>query len=168
MEVVSQQPRRQTAFAGQEPEEQGGGENEGDHNAKWNGQAEGEVVLNRNNIRVQPPKSSKPGEGEEAVATARLGDYGSDDDNDADNTDDLVPTRQFLKLSSNRQYADIIRKKEVGTADRTTDAQSRCSLPTVTLHEQNADRRQKALEKMAEEGDGKGMTAMIRKKQQVW
>ncbi|GLD98622.1 hypothetical protein PINS_up007339 [Pythium insidiosum] len=92
--------------------------------ALWSPSANNDPVLHLNNIRVRPPKrttlgshfvdldSASSSAGADAMDSARSDASAASDGGDLA-MDVLVPSRDILKMSSSRHFAEVMRKREV-------------------------------------------------------
>lgn len=93
-----------------------------DVSATWAGLGDMDVPSARLNVRVKTLKEIENDDfvdhvagaaaGKSEVPSAKEGNSTTADDDGQIQTADIVPTRDFLKLSSSRQHAEVMRKKE--------------------------------------------------------
>lgn len=146
IEVIGQQAASNAAFGVFDGENRsddynGRGENEGA--MTWEPMTNDDPKLHKNNVRVAA--SMNVGASNNGPR-ARFGDIPSiNDDFDDDEIDDMVPSREFLKISSDRQFNEILRKREFEERRKLVEergcSEAEKSSKSLKQQQQIADRR---------------------------
>lgn len=140
IEYNGQQGTSASAFGVYEAEDRGE-EYADDSRQLWLPSLNDDPTLHENNIRV----TSRMGEGrkvkQQPVHESEDEDSGPDRD---ESVDDMVPSRQFLKKCSDRQYSEVVRKKELPQHVKDEELESDAT-NAVTSDESNTLRKQQEL-----------------------
>jgi len=99
-----------------------------DNNMPWSPTGNSDPIVHKNNVRVKPLKPFTPEQNSKPNSTSPRDESARSDSSaitdGEENGESLVPSRDILKMSSNRHFAEVMRKKEVRCSRDLVNAQS--------------------------------------------